>query len=327
MIRRNLLALALLALCACDAGVGPPLPETQPGAQAPSRQTRVNAPQANLSADDYQDLNYLVGSRVHEAYRVWAPGFAEIAGGAGGVVEAPVQPGTDYRSTIDLSGGVAYRIVTACDNECDDLDLELIDVRTGGVVADDMGRDGGHRPIVDYTPARDGAHIVRLLLQACSVAPCYVGAKVVAFDMRPPSFENVALPAAVPPGPETDEQRLGPILDYLQERYAQSFNLQLNSAARIRAGEEVRTELRADAQEPLAILGACDGCSNLELSVIDRASGAVVASETAVNNHPVVYYLPTADAALSVRLLMHDCADACTAGVRIRTGDVVLTRD
>ncbi len=323
MIGPKLFALALLALCACGVGDGPPLPKTQPGAQAPSRQTRVNAPQANLSADDHQELNYMVGSRVHEAYRVWAPGFAEIAGGA---VEAPVQPGTDYWFTIDLSGGVAYRIVSACDNECDDLDLELIDVRTGGVVADDMGRDRGHGPIVDYTPANDGAHIVRLLLQACSVAPCHVGAKVVAFDMRPPSFENVVLPAAVPPGPETDAQRLGPILDYLQERYAQSFNLRLDSAARIRAGEEVRTELRADAHEPLAILGACDGCSNLELSVIDTASGAVVASETAVNNHPVVYYLPTADGPLSVRLLMHDCADVCTAGVRIRTGDVVLER-
>jgi hypothetical protein len=192
-----------------------------------------------------------------------------------------------------------------------------------------MGRDGAHRPIVDYTPPNDGAYIVRLLLQNCSVAPCYVGATVAAFDMRPPSFENIALPAAAPRGPEgdyADEQQLRPIFEYLQERYAQSFNLYLDSAARVRAGEEVRTELRAEAGEPLAILGACDGCSTLELSVIDTASGAIVAREEAVNNHPVVYYLPAADAALSVRLVMQDCSDACAAGVRIRTGDVVLER-
>jgi hypothetical protein len=324
MIHRYLLAIAVL-LCACEPS-GSRLPETQPGAQPPSRQSRVNVPQANLSEADRQELDYLIGSRLHESYRAYAPGFAQVMGAE---VRAPLQPGTDFPLGVDLERGVAYRIVSACDNECDDLDLELIDSRTGGVVADAMGEDRAHNPIIDFTPASDGRHIIRVMLQRCSVGPCYAGAMLVAFDTRPPSVEGVVLPAAAPRGPEgdfADELQLRPIFDYLKERYARDFNITLDTASRLRAGEDIRTEIHVDASEPQVFIGACDRCSNLDLEVIDKSTGAVVVSDTAANNHPVRFYMPAADGEYIVRAIMRDCPDACAAGTRVMWGDVVLAR-
>ena len=74
------------------------------------------------------------------------------------------------------SAARTYRIVGACDDDCSNLDLELIDVSTGGVVASDMLQDDF--PVVDFTPQANGRYIVRLLMQTCTVAPCFAGARV-----------------------------------------------------------------------------------------------------------------------------------------------------
>jgi hypothetical protein len=33
-------------------------------------------------------------------------------------------------------------------------------------------------PVVDFTPQANGRYIVRLLMQTCTVAPCFAGARV-----------------------------------------------------------------------------------------------------------------------------------------------------
>jgi hypothetical protein len=86
-----------------------------------------------------------------------------------------MQPGTDHRQNVTLTGGTAYRFVGACDGDCTNFDIELIDMRTGGVVASDMLPDDF--PIVNYTPPANGQYIVRSLMQACSVAPCFAGTR------------------------------------------------------------------------------------------------------------------------------------------------------
>ncbi|MGQ0531999.1 MAG: hypothetical protein ACT4OF_04805 [Caulobacteraceae bacterium] len=326
MMRQAALA-AMLTFAACNQGSGPPLPELQPGAQAPSRQTPVSAPQADLSEDEREQLNMLVGGRLHEGYRVWAPGFTQVDAGE---AIAPLQPGTDHRLNVNLVRGVSYRIVSACDNECDDLDLELIDVSTGGVVADDLRTDTAHRPILDYTPSNDGRYIVRILLQGCSVGPCYVGALLLSFDPRPPAVENIALPSSaardMPSGGAfVEELTLDPIFDYLRERYDRGFNNYVDLASSVRAGEDFRADVYADGREPYAFIGACDGCGNLDLELSDKATGVVIASDALSNNYPVVYHLTAADTVYVVRLT-HDCADACLIGVRALWGDTTLER-
>ncbi len=87
-----------------------------------------------------------------------------------------LQPGTDHRWQVSLSGGVNYRIIGACDNECSNLDIELIDASTGGVVASDLLPDDF--PVVNYSPPANGNYIVRIMMQTCTIAPCFAGARI-----------------------------------------------------------------------------------------------------------------------------------------------------
>jgi len=183
-MRLALTACAALMLMACgQQGSGPPLPPVQEGAQAPSTQTRPDGQvqQANITAEQRAQFLARVTQYLDLATR-------ELGGGATaaqGFVDENVamQPGTDHRWQVDLVGGTSYRIVGACDDDCENLDIELIDAVTGGVVASDMlATHAPPRradfPVVEFTPQNSGRYVVRLLMQSCSVAPCFAGARV-----------------------------------------------------------------------------------------------------------------------------------------------------
>jgi hypothetical protein len=78
---------------------------------------------------------------------------------------------------VDLTGGAGYGFIGACDDDCSNIDIELIDMNTGGVVANDMLTED--YPIPFYRPAANGQYMVRLLMQACTTSPCYAGVRVV----------------------------------------------------------------------------------------------------------------------------------------------------
>ena len=104
----------------------------------------------------------------------------------------PMQPGRDFRFLVDLTAGQEYGFIGTCDGDCSNVDLELISMTTGGVVGNDMLPD--NYPIFPYTPTETGQYMVRLLMQACTQAPCYAGARVVTNG-----------PAGTPPAaPQTD---------------------------------------------------------------------------------------------------------------------------
>ncbi len=168
-------AAAGLALAGCgQQGTGPQLPQTQEGAQAPTAQTGSTAQQANLSAEERAQLEQLVASYLNDVQSAHGGDMGPAAGFTDEV--AGLQPGTDHRWQVSLSGGAAYRIIGACDNECSNLDIELIDVSTGGVVASDLLPDDF--PVVNYTPTANGNYIVRIMMQTCTIAPCYAGGRV-----------------------------------------------------------------------------------------------------------------------------------------------------
>lgn len=177
MFRSVLLAAAAaLALAACgQQGSGPPLPQTEQGAlNAPSQQEAASAEgQAMLTPEQREQLESLVVSYLDEAVRRNGNGMTAAMGFADEI--ADLQPGTDHRWQVNLDGGVDYRILGGCDNECSNLDIELIDSR-GGVVASDLAPNDF--PVVNFTPASSGSFIVRIMMQACSVAPCYAGARI-----------------------------------------------------------------------------------------------------------------------------------------------------
>jgi hypothetical protein len=176
-------AAAALALAACGqlgvgGGSGTDLPQVQAGAQAPMQLPPVTAPaqQADLTAEQRTQLEQLVAGYLNNIQQQFGQGLAPAPGFADRV--AGMQPQTDDRWVVDLVGGTPYRILGACDNECSNMDIELIDMNTGGVIASDVLPDDF--PVVDYTPTANGRYMVRMIMQTCTVAPCYAGARVLA---------------------------------------------------------------------------------------------------------------------------------------------------
>jgi hypothetical protein len=174
-------AAAAVALAACGQGAGgsgTDLPPVQAGAQAPMQLPAVTAPaqQAQLTAEQRTQLEQLVAGYLNNVQQQYGEGLAPAAGFSDHV--AGMQPSTDDRWVVDLVAGTPYRIIGACDNECSNMDIELIDMNTGGVVASDVLPDDF--PVVDFSPAANGRYMVRSIMQTCTVAPCYAGARILA---------------------------------------------------------------------------------------------------------------------------------------------------
>lgn len=169
-------AAAALTLAACNqqSAGGPALPPLQEGAQAPAQLTAAPpARQAQITDEVRQQLIDNIGQQLNDIGGSVAPSAAPLQGFTDVVV--PMQPSTDHRLVMDLAGGAQYSFIGACDGDCTNVDLELIDMRTGGVVASDMLADD--YPVVHFRPEANGQYMVRLLMQSCSVAPCYAGAR------------------------------------------------------------------------------------------------------------------------------------------------------
>jgi hypothetical protein len=171
-------ALAALALAACgqQQGSGPPLPRLQEGAQAPTVLTpgEGGTEQSTVSEEVRQQLIAQMTDYLNQANQQFAPGMTPPEGMTDQIV--PMQPGADHRWVVSLTGGSPYMFIGACDGDCSNVDIELIDMSTGGVVASDLLPDDF--PVVQFTPPANASYMVRLMMRACSVAPCYAGARV-----------------------------------------------------------------------------------------------------------------------------------------------------
>lgn len=169
-------AAAAFALAACGQGGadGPPLPPVQAGATPPSTQSAASPTEQTTVTDEVrQSLITGMSTQLTQLQSVNAPNYTQV----GNDTVVPMQPGRDHRFLVDLTGGTEYGFIGTCDGDCSNVDIELISMETGGVVANDMLPD--NYPIFPYTPAANGQYMVRILMQACTRAPCYAGARVV----------------------------------------------------------------------------------------------------------------------------------------------------
>lgn len=164
-----------VALAACGQGAdGPPLPQVKAGATPPSTQSPASpTQQANIDDATRQGLIERIGQYLAGYQQQYTNGSSQV--GADTIV--PMQPGHDHRFIVDLNGGARYGFIGACDDDCSNVDIELIDMNTGGVVANDMLPDDF--PIAAFAPPANGQYMVRLLLQSCTTSPCYAGVRVV----------------------------------------------------------------------------------------------------------------------------------------------------
>lgn len=77
-----------------------------------------------------------------------------------------------YTMSVTLSAGASYLFQGACDQDCSDVDMEILDPR-GRQVALDVESDD--QPRVAVEPRQSGQYSVRIWLAQCSVEPCYTG--------------------------------------------------------------------------------------------------------------------------------------------------------
>lgn len=183
-------AAAACMLAACGAGAdGPPLPQVQAGATPPSTQSPGSPTEQTTVTDEVrQQLITQIGQLLTQYQNQFASGSSTI----GNDTIVPMQPGHDHRYIVDLNAGAMYGFIGACDGDCTNVDIELISMTTGGVVANDMLPDD--YPIASYRPEANGQYMVRLLMQACTRSPCYAGVREI--SDTPQATANTPAPQA-----------------------------------------------------------------------------------------------------------------------------------
>lgn len=137
------------------------------GGNPAEREALAGADTGEAGGGDYVEV---VRSELEDAASLHlADGYSQFGED---VIEPIELSGDGYRQNVRLEAGRAYLFQGACDQDCSDVDMEILDP-AGGQVAEDIAMDD--RPKVTVTPQQGGDFIVRIWLAQCDVEPCYVG--------------------------------------------------------------------------------------------------------------------------------------------------------
>lgn len=172
------LMLAAGGLSACQNPVEAKRERPDPGADAPPQSAQDKAviaatPQVSMSEEQRREIRDLAKSYLDDAAKELAKGFSPVGGLEDTVVA--MQPTETHTWSVSLKRGENYRIIAECDNECEDLDLELVDA-AGKIVERDTMPDS--YPVINIAPRSDAAYTVRMTMKTCTIAPCYAAARL-----------------------------------------------------------------------------------------------------------------------------------------------------
>jgi hypothetical protein len=171
---KGVVAAAVAALCsACGAGA-PNAGEPPPGIPVSLQPPAQPFPQAALSEENQALLGALVMGFLVDATLRQSQELVPAVGWSDVIV--PLQPQADYRSDVTLQAGRWYRFLGACDFECGNIDLELIDANGVVVVRDLFANDF---PQMDFMSETGGVYTLRIMMRSCTIAPCYAGVRMV----------------------------------------------------------------------------------------------------------------------------------------------------
>jgi len=74
--------------------------------------------------------------------------------------------------TFNLTKGRDYIVTGACDNDCSDVNLKLLDPNSQTVAEDSKPDD---TPVLVYHADQDGNFTVSISIKSCKESPCYFG--------------------------------------------------------------------------------------------------------------------------------------------------------
>lgn len=142
MLKRSLQALTLTFAALVALAARPSDAQAQEHAELVWRQ--LNTAFTTVNRDGYGSLNYIIGRMGEGKMDSW---------------------------TLNFEKGTTYRIVGACDKDCADLDIEILDgsdVLTRDILDDDA-------PVVTFSPKASGTLRVKVTMAKCSDEPCFFG--------------------------------------------------------------------------------------------------------------------------------------------------------
>ena len=137
-------------------------------------QAVINAtPQVSLTEEQRAQLRELSREFIDQAAEENTQGFTAVTGVEDEVVA--LQPTQVHAWRVQLQRGETYRIIGGCDNECTDMDFELLDT-TGKIIERDTLPDSF--PIINVAPTTTGAYVVRFVMKTCTIGPCYAAGRL-----------------------------------------------------------------------------------------------------------------------------------------------------
>ena len=173
-----------LTLAACDLST-PEKDRPNPGVETPSvqapatpgpapNQALIDAtPQVSLSEEQRAELRELAKRFIGQVGDDFTRGFTPVQGVEDSVVA--LQPSETHVWQIQLQRGETYRVIGACDVECTDMDLQLLDP-SGKIIERDTLPDSF--PVLNVPTGAAGTYTVRFMMKTCTVAPCYAAARL-----------------------------------------------------------------------------------------------------------------------------------------------------
>jgi hypothetical protein len=82
---------------------------------------------------------------------------------------------SDESILVNLNGGGHYMVAGVCDNDCDDVDIQVFS-SDGTKLGEDMLTDD--QPRVEFNASYTGQYRVKILMASCKTNPCYYGVQV-----------------------------------------------------------------------------------------------------------------------------------------------------
>ena len=116
--------------------------------------------------------------QIAQQFTNWAPRFAQQGLAPQGTpFTGTLNDDADESILISLTAGQRYAIAGVCDQDCNDVDLQVYS-SDGTKIGEDMQTDD--KPVVIFSASYSGQYRVKVLMATCSTNPCYYGVMVFA---------------------------------------------------------------------------------------------------------------------------------------------------
>lgn len=194
---------------------------------------------------------------------------------------------------VTLTEGMDYMVVGYCDQNCEDMDLALLD-GSGSELETDYLADA--QPILIHTADSSGTYSVRIDMVGCSTEPCGYAVGV---------LEGGVAVGFGAPGES--------IADYLvifrEEISAQGFTeLGSPEGGNLGSDQEIRFSMELMAGVEYKIAGVCDSdCMDMDLVLYDP-SGNEVTSDLLPDAFPLLSTTPVTSGSYRIAAVMVDCS-------------------